>query len=422
MKFPNLYRVERSPSAGEIEDIPGRVITELEKIGLQNRMGTGAEIAITAGSRGIASIPIVLKAVVDFVRATGAKPFILPSMGSHGGATAAGQIEILESLGITEEELGCPIRSSMEVVNVAETSRGTPVVIDRIASKSDGVIVVNRVKPHTLYEGEIESGLCKMMVIGMGNQKGAQIAHEWSLGWRLKNMIPEIAREILEQLPILGGLALVENFYDRLGIISGVKASDFIPKEKELLKRAYKMMPLLPFDEVDVMVVNEMGKNISGEGIDPNVIGRRVFVAEPAPKKPDITRIFVRSLSKESHGNAIGVGLADFVHQRIADDMRKKPTYINAFTAMAPRDARLPMVAENDKEGLKYAIGTIAPIELDEVKVLWIQNTSKVDTFYASRALLEEITGNKDIEIEKKAVSIKFNKNNDIKGELFEIA
>ena len=277
-------------------------------------------------------------------------------------------------------------------------------------------------KPHTLYEGEIESGLCKMMVIGMGNQKGAQIAHEWSLGWRLKNMIPEIAKEILNQLPILGGLALVENFYDRLGIISGLKPAEFITKEKELLMNAYEMMPLLPFSEIDIMIIDEMGKNISGEGIDPNVIGRRVFKAEPAPEKPDITRIFVRTLSKESHGNAIGVGLADFVHQRVVDHMKKKPTYINAFTAKVPRDARIPMVAESDRDGLEYATDTIAPADLDEVRVLWVKNTSELDTFLASKALLEEIEEAEDIEIEKKAVSIKFNKNDDIKEELFEIA
>lgn len=421
MKFPKLYRVERSPSVDEVEDIPDKVETELERIGLSKKLEHGAEIAITAGSRGITNIPVVLKAVVDFVKTHGTKPFILPSMGSHGGATSSGQVKVIESLGITEEELGCPIRSSVEVVNVGETSKGTPVFIDRIASKSDGVIVVNRVKPHTLYEGDIESGLCKMMVIGMGNQKGAQTAHEWSLKWRLKNMIPEIAEEILKQIPVLGGLALVENFYDRLGIIYGVKPSEFIAKEKELLKRAYEITPLLPFEEIDAMVIDEMGKNISGEGIDPNVIGRRVFEAEPPPEKPDVTRIFVRSLSEESHGNAIGVGLADFVHQRIVDDMRRKPTYINASTAKAPRDARLPMVAKSDREGLKYTMGTIAPFNLDEVKVLWVKNTAELDTFLASRALLEEVEGDKDIEIKKEGISMKFDKDNNIKKELFKL-
>ncbi|MFW6121123.1 MAG: lactate racemase domain-containing protein [Petrotogales bacterium] len=418
MEFTKLYKINRNVAARKVTNIPQNIEQELKKINLKNKIGKSDQVAITAGSRGIANISHILKSVVNYIKKIGANPFIIPSMGSHGGANPDGQVEVLRSLGITEKRIDCNIKSSMEVVNVGETSRGTPIFVDKIASESDGIIVINRVKPHTLYEGKIESGLCKMMVIGMGNQKGASVAHAWSLRWRLKNMIPEIATGIINKLPIIGGIALVENFYDELNIISGIKPDNFITKEKQLLKKAYKMMPLLPFDEADILIIDAMGKNISGEGIDPNVVGRRVFQAEPAPEKPDVTRIFIRSLTEESHGNAIGTGLADFVHQRVIDSMDINPTYMNALTAKIPRDARIPLVVKSDKQGLRYCTDTIGSYNPDKVKIAWIKNTSKLDSFLVSESLLNNLQDNGSIEVQEENISLRFNNAGDISEEL----
>jgi len=331
-------------------------------------------------------------------------------MGSHGGATAEGQREMLASLGVTEESIGCEIRSSMDVEEVGKTpDRGVPVVADSNAVAADAIIPINRVKPHTDYDGAVESGLSKMIVIGMGKQRGAKIAHEWAVDWSLRNMIPEITSQLLESLPIIGGIAIVEDQHDDTAIIEGVPPAGFLDREAELLETAYDIMPTLPFEEMDVLIVDEQGKDISGQGMDTNVIGRRPFaIQEPEPDLPDIKRIYTRGLTETTHGNAMGMGSADFVHADLLKELEASATLINAITASTTRGVRLPPVVETDRAGLVAALSTIGVVGPDDVRVLRARNTMHLDQLYASTALIEEARDRNDLAVVAEPEPIEF--------------
>ncbi|MFC6772307.1 DUF362 domain-containing protein, partial [Halorubrum pallidum] len=320
---------------------------------------------------GIANLPAIVRGVVGAIRDAGYDPFVFPAMGSHGGATGEGQQEMLESLGVTEAAIGCEIRSSMEVVRVGETEdRGVPVYADANAAAADAIVPVNRVKPHTDYDGPVESGLSKMLVIGMGKQRGAKTAHEWAIDWSFRNMIPEITGKLLDELPVAGGVAIVEDQFDDTTLIEGVPPSGFLDREAELLERAYDLLPTVPFDDVDVLVLDRQGKDVSGQGMDTNVIGRRPFaINEPAPDLPDIKRIFVRGLTETTHGNAMGMGSADFVHRDLAAELDSSTSLINAITASTTRGVRLPPVVETDRAGLVASLSTVGVVDPDTVRV-----------------------------------------------------
>ncbi|WP_227357171.1 DUF362 domain-containing protein [Haladaptatus salinisoli] len=361
----------------------------------------GGEVAVGVGSRGIANLPLLVRGVIERLDELGYDPFIFPAMGSHGGATAEGQQEMLESLGVTEERVGCEIRSSMEVVEVGETpDRSVPVVADANAVAADAILPVNRIKPHTDFDGTVESGLSKMMVIGMGKQRGAKIAHEWAIEWSFRNMIPEITSQLLNALPIVGGVAIVEDQHDDTAHIEGIQPEGFLDREAELLETAYEIMPKIPFDSVDVLIFDKQGKDISGQGLDTNVIGRRPFaINEPKPDRPEIKRIFVRGLTETSHGNAMGMGSADFVHQDVATELNASDTLINAITASTIRGVRLPPVVETDRAGLVAALSTIGVIDQEEVRVIRAADTMHLGRFYASQALVEEAKERDDLRV-----------------------
>lgn len=370
----------------------------------------GGEVAVGVGSRGIANLPEIIVGVIDHLEEQGYQPFIFPAMGSHGGATAEGQREMLASLGVTEESVGCKIRSSMEVVEVGRTpEREVPVVTDAHAADADAILPVNRVKPHTDYDGAVESGLSKMIVIGMGKQRGAKIAHEWAVDWSLRNMIPEITGQLLESLPIVGGVAIVEDQHDDTAIIEGVPPAGFLDREAELLETAYDSMPTLPFEEIDILVVDEQGKDISGQGMDTNVIGRRPFaIQEPEPDLPDIKRIYTRGLTETTHGNAMGMGSADFVHADLLDELEASTTLINAITASTTRGVRLPPVVETDRAGLVAALSTIGVVDPQDVRVLRVRDTMHLGQLYASPALVEEARERDDLNVVAEPDPIKF--------------
>ena len=370
----------------------------------------GGEVAIGAGSRGIANLATIVRGVVGTVRDSGYEPFVFPAMGSHGGATAEGQREMLASLGVTEETIGCEIRSSMDVIEVSETpDRGVPVVADSHAAAADAVIPVNRVKPHTDYDGAVESGLSKMIVIGMGKQRGAKIAHEWAVDWSLRNMIPEITGQLLESLPIVGGVAIVEDQHDDTAIVEGVPPTGFLDREAELLTTAYDIMPTLPFEDIDVLIVDEQGKDISGQGMDTNVIGRRPFaIQEPEPDLPDIKRIYTRGLTETAHGNAMGMGSADFVHADLLYELEASTTLINAITASTTRGVRLPPVVETDRAGLVAALSTIGVVGPQDVRVLRVRDTMRLGQLYASPALVEEARDRDDLAVVAEPDPIEF--------------
>lgn len=370
----------------------------------------GGEVALGVGSRGIANLPDIVAGVVDAVSEAGYEPFVFPAMGSHGGATGEGQREMLNELGVTEARIGCEIRSSMEVVEVGRTpDRDVPVVADANAAAADAIVPVNRVKPHTDFDGEVESGLSKMLVIGMGKQRGAQIAHKWAVDWSFRRMIPEITEQLLDSLPIVGGVAVVEDQHDDTTLVEGVPPSGFLDRERELLETAYELMPKLPFEELDLVVFDRQGKEISGQGMDTNVIGRRPFsINEPAPEKPNIKRIYTHGLTEKTHGNAMGVGSADVVHEDIAAELDAGTTLINALTASTIRGVKLPPVVETDRAGVVAALSTIGVVDLDTVRVVRAADTMHLHRLYASPALVEEARDRDDLRVVEEPSPIAF--------------
>ena len=336
----------------------------------------------------------------------------MPAMGSHGGANAEGQKQVLAEYGITVDKVGAPIISSMEVVNIGDTESGIPVLIDRNAFEADHIIVFNRVKAHTEFHGTIESGLMKMMVIGLGKYQGACSAHKYAVKYGYEKTLLEIGSYILKKAPITMGIATIENGYNNIAQISAVDSSNLIEREKELLKYARSISPKLPFNELDVLVIDEAGKHISGTGMDTKVIGRIMNIYEPEVDCPKITRIILRDLSDKTHGNAIGVGLADFVTKKVAEKIDYRTTYINSITAVTPEKGRMPIVCENDKEALDFAIETSGPVSANNVRLAWIKNTSSLSEMYISEGLLAEIENDKRVEIMREAGEIRFDKGN----------
>ncbi|RDI69876.1 DUF362 domain-containing protein [Halopelagius longus] len=391
---------------GEVGERAADAVESLSFAGVPD----GGTVALGVGSRGIHNLPDIVAGVVAAVSDAGYEPFVFPAMGSHGGATGEGQREMLNELGVTEERIGCEIRSSMDVVEVGRTpDRDVPVVADANAVEADAIVPINRVKPHTDFDGSVESGLSKMLVIGMGKQRGAQIAHKWAVDWSFRNMIPEITEQLLAELPVVGGVAIVEDQHDETTLVEGVPPSGFLDRERELLELAYDLMPKLPFDELDLVVFDRQGKEISGQGMDTNVIGRRPFsINEPAPEKPDIKRIYTRALTEKTHGNAMGMGSADVVHEDIAADLEATTTLINALTASTIRGVKLPPVVESDRAGMVAALSTIGVVDPDTVRVIRAADTMHLHRMYASTALVEEARSRDDLRVVEEPEPIAF--------------
>jgi len=394
-----MFHIRQVLAAPQEADVEAAVDRELAAVGAPELVEPGARIAITAGSRGITAIDRILRRTAEVIKQLGGQPFLFPAMGSHGGGTADGQVDILKGIGITEASIGIPILSSMDVVNIGTSSYNFPVLVDRHAAEADGIVVVNRIKPHTEFEGPVESGLAKMMAIGMGKHKGCFQVHRQTVNFGYREVIPEIGRMIREQLPILFGIGIVENIYDRTAYIKALPADQFESGEKRLLEKAKTLMARLPFDAIDVLIVDEMGKNISGTGMDTNVIGRIMFVGESEPVRPQITRIAVLDLTSASHGNAIGVGLADYITARLAGGIDHQATATNAIAAMTPEKGRLPIVRVSDAEAVAAALDTIGAVAPDEARVVHIKNTLELADLDVSRALLDEVSLHSGLEI-----------------------
>jgi hypothetical protein len=357
-------------------------------------------VAITAGSRGIANIARIIKAAVAHLRSLGAEPFIVPAMGSHGGATAEGQRQVIESYGITEAFCGCPIRSSMETVIVGYAAEGFPVHFDRNAYEADHVLVCGRVKAHTRFAGAIESGLLKMMLIGLGKQQGARVYHAAFEQYSFDRMVRSVAGHVLRECRIVAGLAVVENAYDETAKIAGVLPEDFIEREMELLKLAKAWMARLPFARADIVIVDEIGKNISGSGLDTNVVGRKFHDGHAAPdEEPKVTRILARSLTPQSHGNATGIGIVDFCTKRLADQVNLSNTWINGITAGHIGAVKMPPVFSTDRETLDTALETIGLVEPEHARILWIRNTLDLAELECSAAYLAEAQSRRELDV-----------------------
>ncbi len=394
MNIPKMIKIKQIFNDKKIFDIEKATRTELENINLNIK--TDSQIAIAVGSRGITNIKKIIKTIVDFLNDKGAKPFIIPAMGSHGEATASGQVKVLSSYGITEEYLKVPIKSSMEVVELPQDELKNKVYIDKIAFESDGIIIINRIKPHTSFHGIYESGLFKMLTIGLGKHKGAIEIHKYGIDG-LKNLIYPTGKKIIKYSKIMFGLAIVENAYDDTAIIKVLSPEDFDKEEPELLKIAKLNMPHLPVDEIDILIIDEMGKNISGLGIDPNIIGRLRIEGEKEPEKPKIRRIIVSEITKESNGNATGMGLSDFITKKFFKKIDLKSTYENSLTTTFIERIKIPVIMDNDKEAFLQAIRTLGNIDVDNLRVVRIKNTLKLDEVYVSRPIFDEIKNNSNI-------------------------
>jgi len=376
-----------------------------------NKVPDGGAVAVGVGSRGIANISEIVRGTIEGLQDRGYDPFIFPAMGSHGGATASGQRSKLASYDITEEVVGCEIRATMNVVEVGETpDRGISIVADANAVAADAIVPINRIKPHTTFFSDVESGLSKMLVIGMGKQKGAKTAHEWAVDWSLGNMIPEIGETLVEKLPVVGGIAIVEDQRHDTAIVEGVPPSGFLDREAELLETAYDLMPTLPWDEIDVLVLDQMGKDVSGSGMDTNVIGRLPHFYEPEPTEPTIRRIYTRALTKPSHGNAAGLGNADLVHQALLEEWDASKTFINGVTSASLSVQRLPPVVETDRGGLVSALSTIGVVHANRksARVIRATDTQHLHRFYASKALVEVARSRDDLRVVKEPEPIEF--------------
>ncbi len=364
-----------------------------------------AQIAIAVGSRGIANLPRIVKTLVQCVKDLGGKPFIVPAMGSHGGATAEGQTQVLESYGITEEYTGTPIRSSMDVVELPSADLKNKVYMDRLAYQADGTIVINRVKVHTAFHAAIESGLMKMCVIGLGKHKGALEIHRYG-AQGLRELIPPTARQILTHGNIILGIGIAENAYEQTALIKAVGPADFEQEETKLLQWVRNNMPTLPVDQLDVLIVDEFGKNISGTGMDVNIVGRRKIASEPEPESPNITSIILLGLSEKSHGNANGMGLADVITRRFFEKLDFKATYENILTTGFLERGKIPVVAETDRQALEYALKPCGLADPGQAKIIRIKNTLILDELWVSPKVVDEIKDRKDITVTGEAVTL----------------
>jgi len=388
--FPRMAEVRQKIPSPKLDDFVSAIRRELQKASLKDKIKPRAKIAVTAGSRGVAHYAEILATVVDEVKKAGGEPFLIPTMGSHGGATPEGQIEVLRSLGITPETVGAPIRASMEVDFVGRLGNGNPVYVDRNALKADGIVVVGRVKPHTDFKGEIESGLMKMIVIGLGKQKGAEMIHRFqSEGYH--KLLPEAARLIMEKVPIILGLAVAENAYHEIAVVKAVEPEDIESEEMKLLEKAKALLGRLPFREIDVLIIEEIGKEISGAGMDTNVIGRFWLPGEHEPLAPEIKRIVVLDLSEETHGNAIGMGLADITTQRLVSKIDYPSTFVNALTGGHPIVAKTPVFLPSDRDAITIALHTCGPIDPQEAKIVRIKNTQELERLWISESLYKTV-------------------------------
>ncbi len=401
MPLPNMFRVEQRFDAPKLDDILAAVDAELSKLMLGERIGAGESVAVTAGSRGIANIAVITKAVVGHLRGIGAEPFVVPAMGSHGGGTAEGQAGILAGYGITEDFLGCPVRSSMETVVVAETPQGIPVHFDKHAHEADHVLVAGRVKPHTGFVGEIESGLHKMMLIGLGKHEGAKIYHRAIQDFSFPEIVRAVGNVVLECCGVVAGLAIVENAYDETGLVEAVRPEEFYEREVELLKRAKAWMPRLPFDDVDLLIVDRIGKDISGSGMDTNVIGRK-FNDHAATDRDNVAcrRILVRGLTEKTHGNGLGIGMAEFTLNRVVDQIDHGISSINAITGGHPTAVMIPIAFETDREAIEAALSTCGLVEPENAKVVQISDTLHLRHVLVSEAYAARLETRDDLTAE----------------------
>ncbi|HXI53046.1 MAG TPA: DUF362 domain-containing protein [Candidatus Saccharimonadales bacterium] len=409
--FPRMMPARQffpAPPALNLSEALGR---ELARFG--PRLRPGARIAVGVGSRGISNLLPIVRAAIEYLKGAGVEPFVVPAMGSHGGATPAGQLELLAEYGITEAALGVPIDAAMEAQKIGASPDGVKVYFANAALAADGVLVINRVKPHTDFQSvTIGSGLLKMLVVGLGKQLGAANFHTYSSRIGYEHMLRASAKVTLSSAPILGGLAIVEDQYHATSKVAAVLPEEMEAREAELYREARRLMPQLPFEDIDLLIIDHIGKNISGSGMDPNVIGRSLHgysaLLSDRSTRPVIRRIFVRDLTPESHGNGVGVGLADFTTARLVRGIDQRVTYLNSLTAMSMQGAKIPIHFETDREAIGRALESLALPDTAQAKVLRIHNTLSLEHVEVSEAFGEELKGRPEVKAQAAPAPMRF--------------
>ncbi|AZV57688.1 lactate racemase domain-containing protein [Clostridium sp. AWRP] len=406
--IPRMFKVKQIFPRPIIEskNIPELVKKELTQKKFSDKIKPRMNIAITAGSRGVANVAIITKSIVDFVASKGANPFVVPAMGSHGGATAEGQLELLAGYGLTEEYLGCPIKSSMEVKMIGHTEDGREVVIDKNAAEADGIIISCRIKPHNAFRGKYESGIMKMMAVGLGKQVGAEHVHEQGMQNIAKN-IPIIGNAIIKHAPILFAIPCIENAFDETCKIIAVNSDEIAEEEPKLLQEAFANMPKIIVGRCDVLVVDEIGKNYSGTGVDPNITG--TFSTKYASGGVKVQRTAMLDISKESHGNGLGVGLSNVITKRLFDKLDLEKMYPNCITSTVLESARIPCVVANDEEAIQLCIRTCVEINKKEPKIVRIPNSLHIGHIMLSEVYYDEMKNYPDLEVESEPEYMQFN-------------
>lgn len=391
-RIPPLAAVRRRLPEGQPVEIDLVLNREWERLRLADEV-RGKRIAIGIGSRGVAGVVTIARRLVALVRESGGEPFIVPAMGSHGGATPEGQMEVLAGLGVTEASVGCPLRATMETVILGETAQGHPLHLDRNVAEADGLIIVNRVKIHTDFHGPHESGLLKMLAIGLGKERGAAMQHSYGV-YGLRNIMPEVAKALLARINLVAGVATVEDGYHRPVLMEVLRADNIVEREQRLLDEARRLIGRLPVDDIDVLIVDQLGKDISGAGMDTNVIGRWRIAGEPEPDAPRVKALVVLDLTEASHGNATGVGLADFTTRRLLDKIDFPIFTKNIFTSGFLERGRLPLVYETDEAAIEAALDHVFrsnPQGRETARVMRIRSTLHLEEVYVSPALLEDV-------------------------------
>ncbi|MBL7213511.1 MAG: DUF2088 domain-containing protein [Desulfobacteraceae bacterium] len=401
MKISPLYKIKQQFDAASIEDVKGVVGGQFEQFRAGDKTDPGQTVAVAVASRGTHDLPSLVATVVERLLAVGLKPYIIPAMGSHGGATGPGQAQVLADLGISEETMGVPVVSNMDVVSLGRLDSGAEVFFAKDALDADHVVVINRIKPHTAFRGEVESGLCKIMAVGCGKQKGASNMHKFNLA----NTVVPAAQLIMEKAPILFGIAVTENATGGTHSIRLARPEEFVDADRELLKEAWTLFPRLPVDDLDILVVDEMGKDVSGAGIDPNVIG--FWRREGGPREPDYRTLIVLDLTPQSHGNATGIGMADLVTRRLMDKLDLHATQMNALTSKVLRSARLPISLENDRIALETALDGVP--DPRRVRMARIKNTASLETFWVTESVLSELRSKQGITVDDDPLQLDFN-------------
>lgn len=410
IKLPQIMKVKQKFDDTKIDDVSKYLNKKL--IEKQIKIKPGMKIAITGGSRGISHYQDLMKTVVDYVYSCGATPFVVPAMGSHGGGTAEGQVNMLKKLGITKETVGCEIISSMEVLEVGRTSKDLPVYIDKNAANADGIILLNRVKLHTSFRGKYESGLIKMMAIGLAKRKGADMTHSLRYENMAENLV-DVGTVALKNLNIICGVASIENGYNEVADVFVLRKDEILEEEPKILEKSKNLMSRIYLDDIDVLIVNEIGKNISGTGVDTNIVGR--FHTNAAGGGPNTIKLGFLDISEKSGGNGNGMGLADFVSKKFYDKIDFPATYINAITSTEPNSVKLPLVLDSDEYVFKGCVKLCGVRDLDKLKLVVINNTKELDEVYMSRAAFENVVDKIRVSAVSEVFDIPFDEDGNLK-------